>query len=44
MKGYLYALQGVYDNEGALKNIKKLKEFEDANSMTNLLWWIYSRG
>jgi endo-1,3(4)-beta-glucanase len=44
IKGYLYALQGVYDNEGALKNIKKLKEFEDANSMTNLLWWIYSRG
>ncbi|WJX72882.1 endo-1,3(4)-beta-glucanase [Trifolium repens] len=44
MKGYLYALQGVYDNECALKNIKKLKGFEDGNSMTNLLWWIYSRG
>ncbi|PNY05362.1 endo-1,3(4)-beta-glucanase 2-like protein [Trifolium pratense] len=44
MKGFVYALQGVYDNEGALKNIKKLKRFEDGNSMTNLLWWIYSRG
>ncbi|MCI23028.1 beta-glucan-binding protein, partial [Trifolium medium] len=24
MKGFVYALQGVYDDEGALKNIKKL--------------------
>jgi len=44
MKGFVFALQGIYDNEGALKNIKSLKGFEDGNSMTNLLWWIYSRG
>jgi endo-1,3(4)-beta-glucanase len=44
MKGFVFALQGIYDNEVALKNIKSLKGFEDGNSMTNLLWWIYSRG
>ncbi|MCH97256.1 beta-glucan-binding protein [Trifolium medium] len=44
MKGFVYALQAIYDNGGALKNVKSLKGFEDGNSMTNLLWWIYSRG
>lgn len=44
MKGFVYALQGIFDNEGAFKNIKTLKEFDDRNSMTNILWWICSRG
>ncbi|XP_058776278.1 glucan endo-1,3-beta-D-glucosidase 1-like [Vicia villosa] len=43
-KGFVYALQGVYDNEGALEKIRKLKGFDDGNSFTNLLWWIHSRG
>ncbi|KAL2335312.1 hypothetical protein Fmac_016525 [Flemingia macrophylla] len=43
-KGYVYALLALYDNEGALKKVKGLKSFDDGNSLTNLLWWIYSRG
>ncbi|KAL1338418.1 hypothetical protein HN51_033067 [Arachis hypogaea] len=43
-KGFVYGLQGVYDNEGALENIRNLKGFDDGNSFTNLLWWIHSRG
>ncbi|KEH25265.1 putative glucan endo-1,3-beta-D-glucosidase [Medicago truncatula] len=42
-KGFVYALQGIYDKENALKNIRNLKGFDDGNSLTNLLWWIYSR-
>ncbi|KAL5080408.1 hypothetical protein RYX36_008829 [Vicia faba] len=44
MKGFVFALQGIFDKEVALKNIKSLKGFEDGNSMTNLLWWLHSRG
>ncbi|XP_057454307.1 glucan endo-1,3-beta-D-glucosidase ARB_01444-like [Lotus japonicus] len=43
-KGFVYALQGVYDNEGALQKVRSLKDFDDGNSLTNLLWWIHSRG
>ncbi|XP_019429000.1 PREDICTED: endo-1,3(4)-beta-glucanase 1-like [Lupinus angustifolius] len=43
-KGFAYALQGVYDNENALKKIRGLNGFDDGNSFTNLLWWIHSRG
>ncbi|XP_020205840.1 probable endo-1,3(4)-beta-glucanase ARB_01444 [Cajanus cajan] len=43
-KGFVYALQGVYDNEGALKKIRSLKGYDDGNSLSNLLWWIHSRG
>ncbi|GFP91765.1 endo-1 3(4)-beta-glucanase 2 [Phtheirospermum japonicum] len=43
-KGFVYALQGVYDKEGALDNIGKLNGHDDGNSLTNLLWWVYSRG
>ncbi|XP_052116689.1 probable endo-1,3(4)-beta-glucanase ARB_01444 [Arachis duranensis] len=43
-KGFVYALEGVYDNESALKKIRSLKGFDDGNSFTNLLWWIHSRG
>lgn len=42
-KGFLYALQGIYDKEGALEKIRKLSGFDDGNSFTNLLWWIHSR-
>ncbi|CAI8594172.1 unnamed protein product [Vicia faba] len=40
-KGYAFALQGIFNYEAALKNIKSLKGFED--SVTNLLWWLHSR-
>ncbi|XP_058747006.1 glucan endo-1,3-beta-D-glucosidase ARB_01444-like [Vicia villosa] len=42
-KGFVNALQGIYDNESGLKNIRSLNGFDDGNSLTNLLWWIHSR-
>ncbi|CAL5186118.1 unnamed protein product [Lathyrus oleraceus] len=42
-KGFVYALQGIYDSESGLKNIRSLNGFDDGNSLTNLLWWIHSR-
>ncbi|KAL6997043.1 endo-1,3(4)-beta-glucanase [Sarracenia purpurea var. burkii] len=43
-KGFVHALEGVYDNEVALSKIRNLNGFDDGNSLTNLLWWIHSRG
>ncbi|KAM1218168.1 hypothetical protein EV1_044971 [Malus domestica] len=43
-KGFVYALEGIYDKEGALGKIKSLNGHDDGNSLTNLLWWIHSRG
>ncbi|XP_068334553.1 glucan endo-1,3-beta-D-glucosidase-like [Pyrus communis] len=42
-KGFVFALQGMYDKEGALEKIRSLKEFDDGNSRSNRLWWIHSR-
>nr|GMC66036.1 probable endo-1,3(4)-beta-glucanase ARB_01444 [Ipomoea batatas] len=42
-KGFVYALEGVYDKEGALGKIRNLNGSDDGNSLTNLLWWIHSR-
>ncbi|KAF7811228.1 putative endo-1,3(4)-beta-glucanase [Senna tora] len=38
-KGFIYAMEGVYDRESALKKIRKLEGFDDGNSMSNLLCW-----
>ncbi|KAL4277254.1 hypothetical protein AHAS_Ahas20G0288800 [Arachis hypogaea] len=43
-KGFVYALQGIYDSESALQKIRSLNGFDDGNTLTNLLWWIHSRG
>ncbi|KAK9924767.1 hypothetical protein M0R45_033118 [Rubus argutus] len=43
-KGFVYTLQGIYDKEGALEKIRNLNGYDDGNSLTNLLWWIHSRG
>jgi len=43
-KGFVYALQALYDKEEALQNVKGLKAFDNGNSFTNLLWWIHTRG
>ncbi|PIA63425.1 hypothetical protein AQUCO_00201041v1 [Aquilegia coerulea] len=43
-KGFVYAVQAVYDKEAALENTKNLTGYDDGNSLTNLLWWIHSRG
>ncbi|XP_076959848.1 glucan endo-1,3-beta-D-glucosidase-like [Bidens hawaiensis] len=42
-KGFVYALEGVYDKEIALKKIRKLTGHDDGNSLSNMLWWIFSR-
>ncbi|KAA8547838.1 hypothetical protein F0562_004267 [Nyssa sinensis] len=42
-KGFVYALEAIYDKVGALDKIKNLNGFDDGNSLTNLLWWIHSR-
>ncbi|KAL5739522.1 hypothetical protein ACOSQ2_028702 [Xanthoceras sorbifolium] len=43
-KGFVYALEGIYDKENALEKIRNLNGYDDGNSLTNLLWWIHSRG
>ena len=43
-KGFIYAMEGTYDKESALQKVRSLKVFDDGNSMTNLLWWIHTRG
>lgn len=43
-KGFVYTLEGTYDKEAALEKIRNLNGFDDGNSLTNLLWWIHSRG
>jgi endo-1,3(4)-beta-glucanase len=43
-KGFLYSLEGIYDNESALQKIRSLHGHDGGNSLTNLLWWIHSRG
>ncbi|XP_010258722.1 PREDICTED: probable endo-1,3(4)-beta-glucanase ARB_01444 [Nelumbo nucifera] len=40
-KGFLYAMEGMYDKESAPKKIRSLKEFHESNSLSNMLWWIY---
>ncbi|XP_022159208.1 probable endo-1,3(4)-beta-glucanase ARB_01444 [Momordica charantia] len=42
-KGFAYALEGIYDKKNGVEKIKKLKNHDDGNSLSNLLWWIYSR-
>ncbi|KAM6572873.1 hypothetical protein CsatA_016953 [Cannabis sativa] len=42
-KGFVYALEGLYDKESALQKIRSLNGHDDGNSLTNLLWWIHSR-
>lgn len=43
-KGFVYALEGIYDREAALTKTRALKGHDDGNSLTNLLWWLHSRG
>ncbi|XP_042477412.1 probable endo-1,3(4)-beta-glucanase ARB_01444 [Macadamia integrifolia] len=43
-KGFVYSLEGIYDKNGALEKIRSLNGFDDGNSLSNLLWWIHSRG
>lgn len=42
-KGFVYALEGIYEKQVALEKIRNLNGYDDGNSLTNLLWWIHSR-
>lgn len=43
-KGFVYSLEGIYDKDSALQKIRNLNGYDDGNSLTNLLWWVHSRG
>ncbi|KAI4389302.1 hypothetical protein MLD38_001540 [Melastoma candidum] len=43
-KGFVYSMEGVYDRGSALQKVRSLSGFDDGNSLSNLLWWIHSRG
>uniref|UniRef100_A0ACD5X897 Uncharacterized protein n=1 Tax=Avena sativa TaxID=4498 RepID=A0ACD5X897_AVESA len=43
-KGFVYALEGTYDKESALAKTRELASHDDGNTLTNLLWWLHSRG
>ncbi|KAK8541774.1 hypothetical protein V6N13_137633 [Hibiscus sabdariffa] len=43
-KGFVYALESIYDKQSALEKIRNLQGHDDGNSLTNLLWWVHSRG
>ncbi|KAJ7528241.1 hypothetical protein O6H91_16G091200 [Diphasiastrum complanatum] len=42
-KGFVYALQAMYARGPALNNTLLLKSHDDGNSLSNLLWWIFSQ-
>ncbi|KAK2632639.1 hypothetical protein EUGRSUZ_L01290 [Eucalyptus grandis] len=43
-KGFACALEGIFDQGNALEKVRSLSDFDDGNSISNLLWWIHSRG
>ncbi|KAL2620339.1 hypothetical protein R1flu_000544 [Riccia fluitans] len=42
-RGFTYALQYLYHPHPAVNMIDQLQGFDDGNSRSNLLWWIYTR-
>ena len=42
-KGFVYAMEAVYDVEAAWRKIRALKDFDEGNSLSNMLWWVYTR-
>ncbi|XP_039157593.1 probable endo-1,3(4)-beta-glucanase ARB_01444 [Eucalyptus grandis] len=43
-RGFVCALEGIFDQSSALEKVRSLSGFDDGNSISNLLWWIHSRG
>ncbi|CAI7904904.1 unnamed protein product [Closterium sp. NIES-53] len=41
-RGFAWALQALYDPQGARTRIGALGAFDDGNSKTNMLWWLAS--
>ncbi|MCO5587273.1 hypothetical protein L7F22_041220 [Adiantum nelumboides] len=42
-RGFVYALQALYELDEAVHEIAYLTAHDDGNSLSNLLWWVYSR-
>lgn len=42
-RGFSWALQALNDPAGALQNVQSLKEHDDGNSLTNLLWFVLTQ-
>ncbi|CAM0902231.1 unnamed protein product [Alopecurus aequalis] len=42
-KGFVYALEGIYDKDSALEKARALTAHDDGDTQTNLLWWLHSR-
>ncbi|CAA6661487.1 unnamed protein product [Spirodela intermedia] len=42
-KGFVHAMEAVYDNQAAARKIRTLSDFDAGNSLSNLLWWLHSR-
>ncbi|KAL2895928.1 hypothetical protein RDABS01_000462 [Bienertia sinuspersici] len=42
-KGYVYALEAMFDTNNALIKVRGLEEFDEGNSLSNMLWWYHSR-
>ncbi|KAL5991050.1 hypothetical protein ACLOJK_011956 [Asimina triloba] len=42
-KGFVYAMEAIDDKETAVQRTRALPGFDDGNSFSNLLWWIYDR-
>lgn len=42
-KGFVYALEAIFNKESALAKTRNLNAHDDGNSLTNALWWIHSR-
>ncbi|KAK3413568.1 hypothetical protein EUGRSUZ_I02117 [Eucalyptus grandis] len=43
-RGFVCALEGIFDQGSAMEKVRSLSGFDDGNSISNLLWWIHSRG
>ncbi|XP_024545150.1 putative endo-1,3(4)-beta-glucanase 2 [Selaginella moellendorffii] len=42
-RGFALAVQATYDPARARANVELLERFDDGNSLSNMLWWVYTR-
>lgn len=42
-RGFMHMANAVVDQEAAARDIAELREFDDGNSLTNTLYWLYTR-
>ena len=41
--GFVWAVQATYDRATALQNVNALTTFDNGNSKSNMLWWVFTR-